>query len=107
MTRQDQKEIGGMRTPHRRDVSARQDLLGRELRQLFADYTQEDMPEELQKLALQLQSAVEGRPPAHDPPAAVPGAPPALPADADAEPAEAAGNSSVSKSSASKSSVSG
>lgn len=63
MTRQDQKETGGMRIPHRRDISARQDLLGRELRQLFDDYVQEDMPDELQKLALQLQSAVEGQRP--------------------------------------------
>ncbi|MDI4666641.1 hypothetical protein K9U40_20290 [Xanthobacter autotrophicus] len=50
-----------MRTPHRRDISARQDLLGRELRQLFDDYTQEDMPGDLQKLAEQLQAAFEGR----------------------------------------------
>ncbi|MFH3479986.1 hypothetical protein [Xanthobacter variabilis] len=63
MTLQDQKETRGMRTPHRRDISARQDLLGRELRQLFDDYVQEDMPEELQKLALQLQSAMEELPP--------------------------------------------
>ena len=60
--RRDQKEAGGMRTPHRRDISARQDLLGRELRQLFDDYSQEDMPEELRQLALKLQSAVEERP---------------------------------------------
>ncbi|MFS8036141.1 hypothetical protein ACI7BZ_04100 [Xanthobacter sp. AM11] len=51
-----------MRTPHRRDISARQDLLGRELRQLFDDYTQEDMPDELQRLAEQLQAAFEERP---------------------------------------------
>lgn len=50
-----------MRTPHRRDISARQDLLGRELRQLFDDYTQEDMPAELERLAQQLQAAFEGR----------------------------------------------
>ncbi|MET3354696.1 NepR family anti-sigma factor [Xanthobacter autotrophicus] len=50
-----------MRTPHRRDISARQDLLGRELRQLFDDYTQEDMPDDLKKLAEQLQAAFEGR----------------------------------------------
>ncbi|MFG1299494.1 NepR family anti-sigma factor [Xanthobacter sp. V3C-3] len=50
-----------MRTPHRRDISARQDLLGRELRQLFDDYTQEDMPDELKSLAEQLQAAFEGR----------------------------------------------
>ncbi|MFG1477323.1 hypothetical protein V5F53_01505 [Xanthobacter sp. V4C-4] len=62
MTRQDQKETGGMRIPHRRDISARQDLLGRELRQLFEGYIQEDVPEELRSLALQLQSAVEARP---------------------------------------------
>ncbi|MFG1203891.1 NepR family anti-sigma factor [Xanthobacter aminoxidans] len=48
-----------MRTPHRRDISARQDLLGRELRQLFDDYTQEDMPDELQSLAARLQAAFE------------------------------------------------
>lgn len=52
-----------MRTPHRRDISARQDLLGRELRQLFDDYTQEDMPDELQSLAERLQAAFEGREP--------------------------------------------
>lgn len=51
-----------MRVPHRRDISARQDLLGRELRQLFDDYTQEEMPDELERLALQLQSAFEARP---------------------------------------------
>lgn len=50
-----------MRTPHRRDISARQDLLGRELRQLFDDYTQEDMPDDLKRLAEQLQAAFEGR----------------------------------------------
>ena len=50
-----------MRTPHRRDISARQDLLGRELRQLFDDYTQEDMPDDLKSLAEQLQAAFEGR----------------------------------------------
>ncbi|MEP9354396.1 NepR family anti-sigma factor [Xanthobacter sp. KR7-65] len=59
MTTQHQKEAGGMRTPHRRDISARQDLLGRELRQLFDDYTQEDMPDELKALAERLQSAFE------------------------------------------------
>lgn len=63
MTTQHQKEAGGMRTPHRRDISARQDLLGRELRQLFDDYTQEDMPDELQSLAERLQAAFEGREP--------------------------------------------
>ena len=52
-----------MRTPHRRDISARQDLLGRELRQLFDDYTQEDMPDDLQSLAERLQAAFEGREP--------------------------------------------
>lgn len=50
-----------MRTPHRRDISARQDLIGRELRQLFDDYTHEDMPDELKALAEQLQSAFEVR----------------------------------------------
>lgn len=51
-----------MRAPHRRDISARQDLLGKELRQLFDDYTNEDMPDELMKLAQQLQGAFENRP---------------------------------------------
>jgi len=50
-----------MRTPHRRDISARQDLLGKELRQLFDDFTQEDVPDELMRLAMQLQGAVETR----------------------------------------------
>lgn len=50
-----------MRTPHRRDISARQDLLGRELRQLFDDYTQEEMPDDLKALAERLQQAFEGR----------------------------------------------
>ncbi|MGU3492457.1 hypothetical protein ACLBXM_00320 [Xanthobacteraceae bacterium A53D] len=57
---QDQREGGGMKAPHRRDISARQDLLGKELRQLFDDYTHEDMPDELLKLAAQLQGAFEG-----------------------------------------------
>lgn len=52
-----------MRTPHRRDISARQDLLGRELRDLFDGYTQEDMPDELTRLAERLQSAFEHRGP--------------------------------------------
>ncbi|TCT03921.1 NepR family anti-sigma factor [Aquabacter spiritensis] len=51
-----------MRAPHRRDISARQDLLGKELRQLFDDYAHEDMPDELMKLAQQLQGAFETRP---------------------------------------------
>lgn len=71
-----------MRTPHRRDISARQDLLGRELRQLFDDYTQEDMPDELQSLAQRLQAAFEGRDTEAD--AADGAAPPD--ADAKAEP---------------------
>lgn len=62
MSRQNQKESGGMRTPHRRDISARQDLLGRELRQLFDDYVQEDMPDELKRLAEKLQEAFESKP---------------------------------------------
>ncbi|MFG1261321.1 MULTISPECIES: hypothetical protein [Xanthobacter] len=70
-----------MRTPHRRDISARQDLLGRELRQLFDDYTQEDMPDELQSLAARLQAAFEGR----EPDGAADGAAPPD-ADANAEP---------------------
>ncbi len=81
MTTQHQKEAGGMRTPHRRDISARQDLLGRELRQLFDDYTQEDMPDELQSLAARLQAAFEGR----EPDGAADGAAPPD-ADAKAEP---------------------
>ncbi len=59
-----QKQAGGMKAPQRRDISARQDLLGKELRQLFDDYTQEDMPDELMKLAAQLQGAFEGGAPA-------------------------------------------
>lgn len=66
-----------MRTPHRRDISARQDLLGRELRQLFDDYTQEDMPDELQRLAEQLQAAFEERPEGGPPEAQGAGARPA------------------------------
>ncbi|WP_341988317.1 hypothetical protein [Azorhizobium sp. AG788] len=62
-----QREGGGMRAPHRRDISARQDLLGKELRQLFDDYTHEDMPDELMKLAAQLQGAFEGGTPAATP----------------------------------------
>ncbi|WP_127090783.1 hypothetical protein [Aquabacter cavernae] len=54
-----QKERGAMRAPHRRDISARQDLLGKELRQLFDGYTSEEMPDELLKLAEQLQGAFE------------------------------------------------
>lgn len=52
-----------MRTPHRRDISARQDLLGRELRELFDGYSQEDMPDDLMRLAERLQSAFEQRGP--------------------------------------------
>lgn len=48
-----------MRAPHRRDISARQDLLGKELRQLFDDFTSEDIPDDLLKLAEQLQGAFE------------------------------------------------
>lgn len=48
-----------MGTPHRRDISARQDVLGRELRQLFDDFTQEEVPDELMRLAEQLQGAME------------------------------------------------
>lgn len=43
--------------PHRRDISARQDLLGRELRQLFDGYSLEDVPDELLQLAQKLESA--------------------------------------------------
>ncbi len=43
---QDQPERGAMRAPHRRDISARQDLLGKELRQLFDDFTSEDIPDD-------------------------------------------------------------
>ncbi len=65
-----------MGTPYRRDISARQDVLGRELRQLFDDFTQEDMPDELMRLAEQLQGAMERQ--STDP----------APADGDAAPAE-------------------
>lgn len=58
-----QNKGGGMKTPQRRDISARQELLGKELRQLFDDYTQEDMPDELMKLAAQLQGAFQSTPP--------------------------------------------
>ncbi|MFG1421806.1 hypothetical protein [Roseixanthobacter liquoris] len=61
MTMQDQREGGGMRAPHRRDISARQDLLGKELRQLFDEFTQEDVPDDLLRLAQQLQGAVQAR----------------------------------------------
>ncbi|MEP9367416.1 hypothetical protein [Xanthobacter sp. VNH20] len=61
MTMQDQREGGGMRAPHRRDISARQDLLGKELRQLFDEFTQEDVPDDLLRLAQQLQGAVAAR----------------------------------------------
>ncbi|MFG1358496.1 NepR family anti-sigma factor [Xanthobacter pseudotagetidis] len=64
-----------MRTPHRRDISARQDLIGRELRQLFDGYTSEQVPDDLMRLAERLQSAFEQRDPT---PAAEPG--PAEPA---------------------------
>lgn len=57
-----------MRAPHRRDISARQDLLGKELRQLFDEYTQEDMPDELRRLAEALQGAVESRAPGSEKP---------------------------------------
>ncbi|HQS11015.1 MAG: hypothetical protein B7Y12_19665 [Rhizobiales bacterium 24-66-13] len=50
-----------MRAPHRRDISARQDLLGKELRQLFDEFTQEDVPDDLLRLAQQLQGAVQAR----------------------------------------------
>lgn len=63
-----------MKAPHRRDISARQDLLGKELRQLFDDYIQEDMPDELMKLAAQLQGAFESTPPAPSADAATPDA---------------------------------
>ncbi|MBB6306819.1 hypothetical protein [Xanthobacter tagetidis] len=69
---QNQKETGGMRTPHRRDISARQDLIGRELRDLFDGYTSEQVPDDLMRLAEQLQSAFEQRdaaPPAEPAPA--------------------------------------
>lgn len=46
-----------MKPPHRRDISARQDLLGRELRQLFDGYSQEEVPEDLLRLAEQLEGA--------------------------------------------------
>ncbi|OYW57457.1 MAG: hypothetical protein B7Z30_11665 [Rhizobiales bacterium 12-68-15] len=59
---QDQPERGAMRAPHRRDISARQDLLGKELRQLFDDFTSEDIPDDLLRLAEQLQGAFEKTP---------------------------------------------
>ncbi|WP_133863301.1 hypothetical protein [Azorhizobium sp. AG788] len=72
---QDHNEAGRMKAPNRRDISARQDLLGKELRELFDDYTHEDMPDELLKLAAQLQGAFEaGRRP--DVPATAPAASP-------------------------------
>lgn len=43
--------------PHRRDISARQDLLGRELRKLFDGYSLEDVPDDLLQLAQQLEGA--------------------------------------------------
>lgn len=55
-----------MRAPHRRDISARQDLLGKELRQLFDDFTSEDIPDDLLRLAEQLQGAFEKTPSASD-----------------------------------------
>lgn len=48
-------------------MSARQDLLGKELRQMFDGYVQEEMPDELMRLALQLQGAMETRDDATDP----------------------------------------
>ncbi|MFG1396476.1 hypothetical protein [Roseixanthobacter pseudopolyaromaticivorans] len=78
MTMQDQREGGGMRAPHRRDISARQDLLGKELRQLFDEFTQEDVPDDLLRLAQQLQGAVAARTdtgPSSEDPSAVPEAP--------------------------------
>ena len=55
-----------MRAPHRRDISARQDLLGKELRQLFDDFTSEDIPDDLLRLAAQLQGAFEKTPSASE-----------------------------------------
>ncbi|MGQ3675492.1 hypothetical protein ACT6QH_08360 [Xanthobacter sp. TB0139] len=54
---------------HRRDISARQDLLGRELRQLFEGYTQEAVPDELLRLAEQLEQAFSGETPEGERPA--------------------------------------
>ncbi|MGR7994313.1 MULTISPECIES: hypothetical protein [unclassified Xanthobacter] len=62
MTKQNQRDIRAMRMPHRRDISARQDLLGRELRQLFDDYAQESVPDELESLARRLQTALTDHP---------------------------------------------
>ncbi len=64
MTTPDHSESGSTRATHRRDISARQDLLGKELRQLFDDYTREDVPDELMRLAMQLQGAMESKGPA-------------------------------------------
>lgn len=74
MTTPDHSESGSKRATHRRDISARQDLLGKELRQLFDDYTREDVPDELMRLAMQLQGAMEIKAPA-DPTAAEPNPP--------------------------------
>lgn len=63
MTTPDHSESGSKRATHRRDISARQDLLGKELRQLFDDYTREDVPDELMRLAMQLQGAMETKGP--------------------------------------------
>ncbi|MGE4373125.1 MAG: hypothetical protein AB7E29_09555 [Xanthobacter sp.] len=48
---------------HRRDISARQDLLGQELRQLYEGYTQEAVPADLLRLAEQLEGAFSGAKP--------------------------------------------
>lgn len=64
MTTPDHSESGSKRATHRRDISARQDLLGKELRQLFDDYTREDVPDELMRLAMQLQGAMASKGPA-------------------------------------------
>lgn len=75
MTTPDHSESGSKRATHRRDISARQDLLGKELRQLFDDYTREDVPDELMRLAMQLQGAMEVKGPSN--PAAEEPSPPA------------------------------
>lgn len=67
MTTPDHSESGSTRATHRRDISARQDLLGKELRQLFDDYTREDVPDELMRLAMQLQGAMASKAPSEEP----------------------------------------
>ncbi len=57
MTKSHPSSAASLGLPHRRDISARQDLLGRELRQLFDGYSQEEVPEDLLLLAQKLEGA--------------------------------------------------